>query len=296
MPLNIVGNNPDPSIITGVAATGNAQSNAFQLVHNAWYRFDTAASGTGVILPIPQFPDEVTLFNHGANALLVYPPVGGAINGGTINAPVSLAAGSAITYWGTEGLGWWTQTTGGGGGGSGTVSSGTSGQLAGYAATGATVSGVALGTYLALVPGSPPTLNASGPGTGNPVPFRWSFGVGSPIAVATGPLGVYMITQWAGTWTRWDVSVGLLPGGGSGMPTGANAILDIFTSVDHGVTWVSLWPTTPANRPTITAGGSIQASGTAFDNAAYVAGTLIRPDVAQVGSIYPGAQVVLEVC
>lgn len=60
----------------------------------------TAASGTGVQLPGAGVsrPEVYVVANHGANALLVYPPTGGQI--GTLGANVgySLAAGKTGYY------------------------------------------------------------------------------------------------------------------------------------------------------------------------------------------------------
>lgn len=61
----------------------------------------TAAAGTGVILSGPTFSagDQVMVFNLGANALLVYPPVGGVINALAANAGFSIAAGKSAVFY-----------------------------------------------------------------------------------------------------------------------------------------------------------------------------------------------------
>lgn len=73
----------------------------------------TVAASTGVILPpgttgAPSFTapfDTYKVANRGANALTVYPPTGGTINGG---ASASIAAGSftAFSCISTDGLTW----------------------------------------------------------------------------------------------------------------------------------------------------------------------------------------------
>jgi hypothetical protein len=51
----------------------------------------TVAASTGVILQAMNPGDEVIVRNGGANALLVYPPVGGTINALSANAGYSVA-------------------------------------------------------------------------------------------------------------------------------------------------------------------------------------------------------------
>lgn len=90
--------------ITGIVAdaltaTGTTQATAF-LLSSDLSVFATVASGTGCRLRDGGENDQYTIVNDGANALLIYPPLGGTINGGAVNASISLAAGSAtqITY------------------------------------------------------------------------------------------------------------------------------------------------------------------------------------------------------
>lgn len=76
----------------------------------------TAASGTGVILPVgttgaPNFTalfDEYCIANRGASAVLIYPPTGGTINGA---ASLSLAVGALdyLTCVSTDGLTWFSK-------------------------------------------------------------------------------------------------------------------------------------------------------------------------------------------
>jgi hypothetical protein len=87
--------------ITGMVATGSTQTTAVPLVAGTNHQFSTVTSGTGAILPVGQ--DVVRVVNLGANALLVYPPVGGTISGGSINAAVSVSAASYATFWGGGG-------------------------------------------------------------------------------------------------------------------------------------------------------------------------------------------------
>jgi hypothetical protein len=66
-------------------------------------------SGTGVMLPTNRVGAVVTIRNaDGANALAVYPQPGGTINGGSVNAAYSLAAGSSVTLWCSSSTNWYS--------------------------------------------------------------------------------------------------------------------------------------------------------------------------------------------
>ena len=127
MSTNTVGHRITPSLQTGLTALGSTQSTAFPLTNNTWHEFTTVASGTGAILPAGKTPSEVRVFNDSANPLRVYPPVGGTINAGTVNLPVSLAAGNGLTYWASSLSNWYSiQTVSSG---SATLPGGISGQI-----------------------------------------------------------------------------------------------------------------------------------------------------------------------
>lgn len=82
-------------VATGLVATGATQATALPLpAANNFVA--TAAASTGVILPPSSGGDEVFVFNGGANALAVYPPVGASINGGATNAAVSVPTLKAV--------------------------------------------------------------------------------------------------------------------------------------------------------------------------------------------------------
>jgi hypothetical protein len=90
-----------------ITATGTTQADAFQI--NAVYSIvTTAASGTGVRLMRSEPSAEVFVRNLGANTLNVYPPVGGNFNGGTTNAPVTIAANAFQWFIGRDSLNWTT--------------------------------------------------------------------------------------------------------------------------------------------------------------------------------------------
>lgn len=82
----------------GLVATGTTQADALALsATNS--QFTTVASGTGAIVPSYMQPgDYCRVFNNGANALLVYPVSGAAINNGATNAGFSIAANKSAQF------------------------------------------------------------------------------------------------------------------------------------------------------------------------------------------------------
>jgi hypothetical protein len=78
------------TVANTLTALGTIQGNAF-VIGTDISRFTTVAAGTGAILPPMNPGDSVEIVNAGANALLVYPPVGGKINGLGTNAGYSVA-------------------------------------------------------------------------------------------------------------------------------------------------------------------------------------------------------------
>lgn len=68
----------------------------------------TAAASTGVILPPAEPGAEVVVKNLGANAVNVYPAVGGAINALAANAAFSVAAAGQVRLVGRNSLNWVT--------------------------------------------------------------------------------------------------------------------------------------------------------------------------------------------
>jgi hypothetical protein len=107
MALNTINQKVIPRLVTGLTATGASQATAYPLVNNAEHEFTTVPSGSGCILPVPELPSVISVFNAGGNALLIYPSLGGTILDGAVNAPVSLAMGSGLTYWGSSLSNWY---------------------------------------------------------------------------------------------------------------------------------------------------------------------------------------------
>lgn len=83
-----------------LVATGSTKDDAFQLTQFYLNRFNTVAAGTGCRLPlvgVVALPAvEVVISNKGANALKIYPPAGGTVNGAGTDVAYSLAAGGLV--------------------------------------------------------------------------------------------------------------------------------------------------------------------------------------------------------
>ena len=72
-----------------LTAAGTTQATALLLPSDV-NRFTTVAASSGTILPPMNAGDWTVIYNGGANALAVYPPVGGVINQGATNAAYSV--------------------------------------------------------------------------------------------------------------------------------------------------------------------------------------------------------------
>lgn len=85
------------TVQNGLTAAGTVQGNAFPVPADL-NRFTTVAAGAGGILPAMNPGDELQIINAGANALLVYPPVGGAINALGTNVGYSVATATPSCF------------------------------------------------------------------------------------------------------------------------------------------------------------------------------------------------------
>lgn len=81
----------------GITAAGATQGTATAL--STTYNYvDTVAVNTGVIIPAATTNKfMMSIENNGANALKVYPPVGGSFNGLGVNASISVDVGGVLT-------------------------------------------------------------------------------------------------------------------------------------------------------------------------------------------------------
>lgn len=81
-----------------LTATGSTQATALALPADVC-KVTTASGTQGVIIPPCNPADSGTVFNGSGNALLLYPPVGGKINGLSTNAAYSIAAATPYCDW-----------------------------------------------------------------------------------------------------------------------------------------------------------------------------------------------------
>lgn len=99
------------AVAIGLVATGTVQGDALVLT-KGWNEVTTTPVNSGVVIPALGVGLASTTFNEGANALKLYPPVGGQIDALGINNPYSLAASKmqslfqlTVTQWRTTQLG-----------------------------------------------------------------------------------------------------------------------------------------------------------------------------------------------
>jgi len=81
----------------GVTAAGtNSQANSYAIQYSNTF-VSTAAANSGVRLPTGASPgDSFFIYNGGASTMHIYPPTGGAINGGSTNAAYDIATLTAV--------------------------------------------------------------------------------------------------------------------------------------------------------------------------------------------------------
>lgn len=88
-----------------IAAAGSSQATATALQPQFnFHQITVCAASAGVILHGQMIGFPVTVYNAGANALSIYPPVGGTILGGATNIACSLASGSQQTFVSKDGV------------------------------------------------------------------------------------------------------------------------------------------------------------------------------------------------
>lgn len=85
------------TVAAALTATGTTQATALPLGADN-NNFTTVAAGSGCILPAMNPGDDITVYNGGANALLIYPPVGAQIKGLGANTGYSLATATPLCY------------------------------------------------------------------------------------------------------------------------------------------------------------------------------------------------------
>ncbi|MEM5400859.1 hypothetical protein [Paraburkholderia unamae] len=93
------------TMVTGFTSAGTTQATAAPLPLADYVVVATNAAGAGVSLPNPGAA-EINILNMSANALLVYPPVGGNVNQAAVNTGFSVAAGKNAQFQSPDGTNW----------------------------------------------------------------------------------------------------------------------------------------------------------------------------------------------
>jgi hypothetical protein len=94
------------TVATSLTAVGSTQATALA-IGAANNGITTAAASTGVILPASATPgDQIYIYNGGANAVTVYPAVGGTINNLSANTGFSCATLKSVMCVNLTGLSW----------------------------------------------------------------------------------------------------------------------------------------------------------------------------------------------
>lgn len=98
--------------VTGLTAAGTNQGTALVLSGSySLQEVTTAASGTGVQLPVATTASRITVVNRGANAIVVYPATSGIINGQSANLGYTLPANGVMTFIGKSSTSWYTSVS-----------------------------------------------------------------------------------------------------------------------------------------------------------------------------------------
>jgi hypothetical protein len=93
------------TLVTGMVGAGTTQATATVLPLADYICFATVAAGSGAILTAGG-ASEINVYNGGANSLAVYPPVGGNMDQGTVNASFAVAAGKNCLFQTPDSINW----------------------------------------------------------------------------------------------------------------------------------------------------------------------------------------------
>lgn len=85
------------TVANNLVATGTTQATALPLPADC-NDFATVAAGSGCILPQMNPGDDIMVYNGGANALLIYPPLGAQIKGLGTNTGYSVAVATPLAF------------------------------------------------------------------------------------------------------------------------------------------------------------------------------------------------------
>jgi hypothetical protein len=93
-------------VLTGQTASTTTQATATAITADITV-FTTVASTGAVILPSGGAADILIMNGQATNALIVFPPIGGTINGGSANASYSQAVSKCARYVTADGMAWY---------------------------------------------------------------------------------------------------------------------------------------------------------------------------------------------
>lgn len=85
------------TVATSLTALGTTQATGLSLAATNNF-IGTAAASTGVVLSFGNPGDTVFVYNGGANAVLVYPPLGGNINNLSANTGLSIPTLKSVLF------------------------------------------------------------------------------------------------------------------------------------------------------------------------------------------------------
>jgi hypothetical protein len=97
-------------VATALTASTTTQATATAITADISV-FTTVASTGAVILPSGGAADILIMNGQATNALIVFPPIGGTINGGSANASYSQAVSKCARYVTADGLNWYAMTS-----------------------------------------------------------------------------------------------------------------------------------------------------------------------------------------
>lgn len=95
------------TVETGVTAdTGSVQGDSYPITRDVTVVATVGTAGDSLILPKAETGDEYWVRNGSGTSMDVFPQVGGAINGGSTDAAVAVAAGKTAIFKAISSLDW----------------------------------------------------------------------------------------------------------------------------------------------------------------------------------------------
>jgi len=107
----VTGSGTNQTSTTAVTALTGGAGQPYQIVNDIAH-FNTVGTTFNTAQLTNQGSAFITVFNNGANTLLVYPPLGGTINYGTVNLPFGITTVKSTTFITSDGLTWFAAHAG----------------------------------------------------------------------------------------------------------------------------------------------------------------------------------------